>query len=96
MLVRNTDKVRPSSSLDAECDGEHISADHTTRDLAVGEFSPVKLCLCSMSLTCGPQLLVGFELFSGFIFTGLIANFKNSFLELGVSKWGEPNFVGFI
>ena len=36
-------EVRPSSSLDAECDGEHISADRTVGDLAVGELSPINL-----------------------------------------------------
>jgi len=29
-------------------------------------------------------------------FTDLNTNFKNLYLELGVSKWSEPNFVGFI
>ena len=30
------------------------------------------------------------------MFLDLNACFKNSYLELGVSKWSEPNFVGFI
>ena len=32
-------EVRPSSSLDAECDGEHVNVDRTARDLAVDEFA---------------------------------------------------------
>ena len=31
-----------------------------------------------------------------FIFIDLYTNLQNSYLELGVSKWGDPNFVGFI
>ena len=29
-------------------------------------------------------------------FSEIDSNFKNSFLELGVSKLSEPNFIGFI
>ena len=31
-----------------------------------------------------------------YVFTDLNANFKNQYLVLGVSKWGDPNFAGFI
>ena len=29
-------------------------------------------------------------------FIDFVANLQKLYLELGVSKWGEPNFVGFI
>ena len=35
-------------------------------------------------------------IFSWIIFIDFNANFKNLYLELGVSNLGEPNFVGFI
>ena len=34
--------------------------------------------------------------FSFIYFLDVGANFKNLYLELGVSKWGDPNFAGFI
>ena len=34
--------------------------------------------------------------FSFIYFLDFVANFKNLYLKLGVSKWGDPNFVGFI
>ena len=61
-------------------------------------------------LTCGPLLSVAVgaldqvhlaaELdlkfdFSLFIILDFVANFKNSYLELGASKLSDPNFVRF-
>ena len=34
--------------------------------------------------------------FSFIYFLDFVANFKNLYLELGMSKWGDPNFDGFI
>ena len=33
--------------------------------------------------------------FSLFVFPDFVANLQKSYLELRVSKWGDPNFVGF-
>ena len=47
-------------------------------------------------LTSGPHLSVTVFVLIFLFFIDLNTNFKNSYLELGVSKWSEPNFVGFI
>ena len=44
----------------------------------------------------GPAISQSFKCFLYFCFTDLNANFKNPYLVLGVPKWGDPNFVGFI
>ena len=43
-------------------------------------------------LTARPDLKFDFSLF---VFLDFVANLQKSYLELGVSKWGDPNFVGF-
>ena len=58
-----------------------------------------KPVLCSDSLTCGAELTVGPAVsHSGCIDRVhlVVAPGWKLYLELGVSKWGEPNFVGFI
>ena len=47
-------------------------------------------------LPSGPHLSVYVVIDFLIVFIDLNACFKNSYLKLGVSKWGEPNFVGFI
>ena len=55
-------------------------------------------------MTCGPVDPRGpavsqgfdFELFYFIIFLDFVSNFKNSYLELGMSILNEQNFVGFI
>ena len=46
-------------------------------------------------LTMGPICQYEYYLFFLFVFTYLNTCFKNSYLELGVSKLSEQNFVGF-
>ena len=44
-------------------------------------------------LAAGPDLKFVFSLF---VFLDFVANLQKSYLELGASKWGDPNFVGFL
>ena len=77
------------------CNGE----DATAGDLAVGELSPVKHRHCSGSLTGGsrwpraPSVSLSVALNFLFIFTDLNTKFKNSYLELEMSKLSEPIFL---
>jgi len=81
-----------------ECSGEDL----TVEDLAIGEFLPVNAVPCIVSLTGGSLLTAGLgclpisNLIFWIYFTDLNACFKNSYLKLGVSNFGEPNFVSFI
>ena len=62
-----------------------------------------RLCKCVISggsntihrvhLAVAPDIKFDFLLI---FFIDLVTKLKNSYLELGESKWGEPNFVRFI
>ena len=81
---------------------EWSGVDATIGNLTASELSLVNhramfLCVWRAGPTdFGPQLLVcdGFNFW--FMFLDLNACFKNSILKLGVSNFGEPNFVGFL
>ena len=91
-----------SLAVDARGWGEYSGEDATAGDLTVGEFLPVSAVLSFgladewVPVDRGPQLPVGYDLIFWIYFTNLNACFKNSYLKLGVSNFGEPNFVSFI
>ena len=92
---------KPSTPTDAARRVECNSVDATVGNLTDGELSWVNyhaLLLCVLRggpIDRGPQLsaCVGFDFL--IYFPDLNACFKNSYLKLGVSNFGEPNFVGF-
>jgi hypothetical protein len=104
---RRTCSDNPLSKLSTPFDAvrrvESSGGDPTAGDLTVGEQSPVKrrpLLLCHWHVgPVDPRVLAisqGFNDLFLFVFLDLIANFKNLYLELGVSKLSEPNFARFI
>jgi hypothetical protein len=82
--------------------GKSSGEDITVGDLAVDEFSPVSVIpyfgLADewVPVDRGPRLSVCVMLIFWFVFQDLNACFKNSYLKLGVSNFGEPNFIGFL
>ena len=90
---------QPCVPIDAGRRGEAIGGDLTTGDLTGNELGPVSIALC-FGVTDGwgpidrrPRMLVciRFDFLNYFI--DLNACFKNSYLELGVSNFGDTFFL---
>ena len=79
------------------CYGEHDGATIITSDLATGEIGLAgEPPLPSVTDQRAPSVSLSLSLIFLFVFIDLNTRFKNSYLELRVSKLSEPNFVGFI
>ena len=93
---------QPSVPIDAGRRGKALGGDLTAGDLVSDELGPVSVALCFGvtdgwgPVDHGPRISVCIRFDFLNYFTDLNACFKNSYLELGVSNFGEPNFVGFL
>ena len=67
--------------------GEIASVDHRALFWLTDGWGP---------LTCGSPLLASSVRVFVIYFLDFLANFGKSYLELGMSNFGEPNFVGFL
>ena len=82
--------------------GEAVGGDLTAGDITGDELWPVNhhalFCVTDrwVPVDRGPRLSVCMIFDFLIYFIDLNACFKNSYLELGVSNLGEPNFVGFL
>ena len=61
--------------------------------LTVGPACQPPWCIDQVHLAVAPEWKFDFLYL---FFIDFVANLQKLYLELGVSKWGEPNFVGFI